>query len=167
MFQRDNILINLSKYRDILCVEVISITREQLVKFFKRMIEFSVSGQSNWYWAVVVFTFIAATTILIVPNVYPLYYIRSLFGIIFTVFLPGFVLIQTLFPRKNLSYYEILACSIGTSLAIISILGLMLSYTVGLRLNAVVATVASWTMFFDTTALYKSYKICKYRTHEV
>jgi uncharacterized membrane protein len=60
---------------------------------------------------------------------YPYAYIRNIFGMILVVFLPGYSLTMALFPRSEIDNIERTALSIGLSLAMTAIVGLILNYT--------------------------------------
>lgn len=114
--------------------------------FFKQMQPFktatldiqSFSHKFMWFWMTVILAAATSIAVFTIPeNAYPLTYIRSLLGLIFILFLPGFALIKVLFPSKvpiktsanNMGIVERLALSIGTSLAITPMVCLMLNYT--------------------------------------
>lgn len=80
--------------------------------------------------------FILIFTIFIFPD---LRAIRIILGIPFVLFLPGYSLVSALFPgKKDLEGLERLALSLGLSLALVPLIGLILNYTpFGIRLYPV------------------------------
>ena len=57
-------------------------------------------------------------------------------SILGVLFLPGFTLIKTLFPTREIDNIERTALSIGMSLALVPLVGLLLNYTPwGIRLT--------------------------------
>jgi uncharacterized membrane protein len=57
-------------------------------------------------------------------------YLRYVLGSLFVLFFPGYSLIEALYPREEeLSPLERLALSIGLSLALVPLVGLVLNYT--------------------------------------
>ena len=58
-------------------------------------------------------------------------YARYLLGSLFVLFLPGYTFIKALFPAKQLDSIERTALSIGMSLALVPMIGLLLNYTHG------------------------------------
>lgn len=90
------------------------------------------SIEAVWFW--ITTTISLATTLLIftVPEtMFPLVYLRYVLGSVFVLFLPGYSLIKTLFPTKEIDNIERTAVSIGTSLALAPVVGLLLNYSPG------------------------------------
>ncbi|MCE4629954.1 MAG: DUF1616 domain-containing protein [Desulfurococcales archaeon] len=98
----------------------------------------------------------------IVEAIMPLRYVL---GSIYVLFLPGYSLIEALYPEEGrLSDLEKLALSIGLSLAIVPLIGLVLNYTPwGIRLNPYI--VASFTLIISLlfTGSYRRYKLLSER----
>lgn len=67
---------------------------------------------------------------------YPDNLLRKALGLAFVLFFPGYVFITALFPeKKELDNLERLALSLGLSIAIVPLIGLLLNYTPwGIRL---------------------------------
>jgi hypothetical protein len=86
--------------------------------------------------------------------------LRVVFGSLFTLFLPGYSLIEALYPRGGeLSPLERLALSIGLSLALVPLLGLLLNYTPwGIRLNPTLAALSTLTLGLLLTASYRRFR---------
>ena len=64
-------------------------------------------------------------------------------GLVFVLFLPGYVLVAALYPRKDdLDLVERVALSLGLSIAVVPLIGLGLNYSPwGIRLNPILAFV--------------------------
>jgi len=118
------------------------------------------STKANWYWTSI--ALVAATTTLVftVPeNAYPIVYARYVLGSIFVLFLPGYSLIKALFPTKELDNIERLALSIGMSLALVPITGLLLNYTPwGIRTTPVTLSLLALTAAFATAAIIREHE---------
>lgn len=73
--------------------------------------------------------------------------LRIPLGLLFALFFPGYALIATLYPRKeDLSGAERVALSLGTSLAVVSLIGLGVNFVPwGFRLGPVLLSLASFT----------------------
>jgi uncharacterized membrane protein len=120
-----------------------------------------------------------ATTIAVVfaipEDLYPWVYIRYVLGTIFVLWLPGYSFIKALFPKdlpfarglartletseKNLDTIERAALSLGMSLALVPIVGLLLNYTPwGIRLAPISISLLALTIVFSTTAVIRDYK---------
>jgi len=85
---------------------------------------------------------------------------RIVFGSLFTLFLPGYSLVEALYPRGDeLSPLERLALSIGLSLALVPLLGLLLNYTPwGIRLDPTLAALSTLTLGLLLIASYRRYR---------
>ncbi|MEM0491613.1 MAG: DUF1616 domain-containing protein [Acidilobaceae archaeon] len=112
-----------------------------------------------WMWTIILLVFSTLTTIWLSDTIWPLKYIRYVLGTIYTLFLPGYATIEALYPREeDLKPLEKLALSIGLSLAIVPLLGLILNYTPwGIRLEPVLATLALYITATTIIALYRKY----------
>lgn len=90
--------------------------------------------------AVGVATVLLLGTILLLPDT-P---IRIILGLPFVLFFPGYVLISALYPRRDdLDGIERLALSLGLSLAVVPLIGLVLNYTPwGIRLTPILISLA-------------------------
>jgi len=119
--------------------------------------KYIVSPKAYWYWIIIALSL--ATTILIftVPeNDYPIVYARYILGAIFVLWLPGYALIKALFPTKEIDQIERVALSIGMSLALVPITGLLLNYTPwGIRLTPVTLSLLALTVTLATAALIR------------
>ncbi|MCZ7399995.1 MAG: DUF1616 domain-containing protein [Candidatus Methanoperedens sp.] len=74
--------------------------------------------------------------------------IRTILGIPLVLFIPGYVLIAALFPKKNdLDGIERIALSFGLSIAIVPLLGLGLNFTPwGIRFGPILATLILFSL---------------------
>ncbi len=83
-------------------------------------------------------------------------FLRVIFALPMILFIPGYVLIATLFPGKDdLDSIERLALSFGLSIAIVPLIGLALNYTPwGIRLDPIVISLAAFTTVLLFLAQY-------------
>jgi len=90
---------------------------------------------------------------------------RIVFGSLFVLFLPGYSLIEVLYPKESdLSPMERLALSIGLSLALVPLVGLMLNYSPwGIRLDPIVASLSMLTLALLLTSAYRKFSLLKLR----
>jgi len=135
-----------------------------------------VTEQALWYWITITTAIVTAATVFAIPeDFYPWVYIRYVLGTIFVLWLPGYSFIKALFPKdlpfarglartletseKNLDTIERAALSLGMSLALVPIVGLLLNYTPwGIRLAPISLSLLALTAVFATTAVIRDYK---------
>lgn len=93
-------------------------------------------------------------------------YVRTIFAIPTILFIPGYVLITALFPNKDdMGITERISIGFGLSIAIVSLLGLFLSLTFGIRLIPILITLYTYTIIIVLVVIYrqgKSQKSQKY-----
>jgi hypothetical protein len=126
------------------------------------------SNHAVWYWITMTLTLATMLVVFVVPeNDFPLVYLRYLLGIIFILWLPGYAFIKALFPRplplrtsdKDLDTIERAALSLGMSIALVPIVGLLLNYTPwGIRLAPIVLSLVGLTAIFATAAVIREYQ---------
>jgi hypothetical protein len=122
------------------------------------------SSEAYWFWTTTSLAIATAITVFTVPeDAYPIVYIRYALGSIFVLWLPGFTLIKALFPsKKEMDTIERTALSIGLSLAIVPIVGLLLNYTPwGIRLTPITISLLALTITFATAALIREHQTKK------
>jgi len=124
---------------------------------------------ATWFWTVI--TLMAATLIAVftIPSAsYPLVYVRYALGIIFILWLPGYCLTKMLFPKKKtlsdkdkreLDLIERAAISIGVSLAIVPMIGLLLNYTPwGIAMTPIVLSLIAVTTILAVAGVTREYQ---------
>jgi hypothetical protein len=124
--------------------------------------------KSVWYWTILIFEVITIILVFTIPeNFYPWFYFRNIFGLIFVLILPGYVFVKAIFPIKILNVrvasqfekIERLALSLGMSLALVSIIGLLLYYSPwGVEITPLVFGLLMFTLIFSSIALIREYR---------
>ncbi len=116
--------------------------------------------ENSWFYLITGAVLGTLLSIYLLPDSLPWIAIRWILGSIFVLYLPGFVIVEALFPeRKELSGIERLALSLGLSLAVVPLLGLVLNYTPwGIRLTPVTVTLSLTTLLVGLIATYRKYK---------
>jgi len=78
-------------------------------------------------------------------------------GLVFVLFLPGYVLVAALYPRRDdLDLVERLALSLGLSIAVVPLIGLGLNYSPwGIRLNPILAFLTLFIVLAASVAMYR------------
>ena len=126
------------------------------------------SNHAYWYWTTITLTFATALLVFTIPeDAFPLAYARYILGTIFVLWLPGYTFIKALFPTKvpiqtsseDLDKIERIALSIGMSLALVPITGLLLNYTPwGIRLTPITTSLLALTTIFATAAVIREHQ---------
>ncbi|MGB9841316.1 MAG: DUF1616 domain-containing protein [Candidatus Bathyarchaeales archaeon] len=126
------------------------------------------TNSALWYWITIAAASITTILVFAVPeNAYPISYLRNIFGAIFVLWLPGYAFIKALFPAstplktssESLDRIERVALSLGMSLALVPIVGLILNYTPwGIRLAPVTLSLLALTAVFATAAVIREHQ---------
>lgn len=127
------------------------------------------SDRAIWYWIIWALTLgTVAATLTIPENAFPIVYLRYALGLVFVIWLPGYAFVRVLFPtvsssgdsKENFDMIERIAFSIGLSLALVPLVGLMLNYTpFGIRLGPIVLSLTGLTLIFATGAAAREHAI--------
>lgn len=118
---------------------------------------------SFWFWATIALIAASVLSLYLTDIVPQIIYLRYVTGSILVLFIVGYVTVELLYPDEgSLSDLERLALSIGLSLAIVPLLGLVLNYTPwGIRLTPVLVTILTYTIATCFGAAYRKYKHIK------
>lgn len=119
-----------------------------------------------WFWTTIALTLATVATVFTIPETaYPLVYIRYVLGIIFVLWLPGYAFIKVLFPEqlpiktseKDLDIIIRIALSIGMSMVLVPIVGLLLNYIpwAGIRLTPIILSLVALTVIFAIVAVLR------------
>jgi len=95
------------------------------------------------------------------PDDFPLVVFRWVLGSVFVLFIPGYVAVEALFPKgRELDGIERLALSVGLSLAMVPLVGLLLNYTPwGIRLDPIMASLTILTIGLALVAFARRFKL--------
>jgi hypothetical protein len=123
------------------------------------LMKYFFSGWAVWFWVVFGLASAASVMVFVVPeDAFPLVYARYVFGSVFVLFLSGYSLIKVLFSSKELDNIERFALSIGLSLALVPIVGLLLNYTPwGIRTTPVTLSLLGLTLVFSSAAVVRDF----------
>jgi len=124
------------------------------------------SSHVVWFWLLVASVIATFSLIYLTPQNPPFTYLRYGFGSLFVLYLPGAALIELLYPKpKDLSQLERLALSIGLSLALVPLVGLILNYTPwGIRLDPIFASLSLLTLGLASGAVARKYSLLRLET---
>ncbi len=114
---------------------------------------------SLWFWTSVMVLGLTLFTVYFSWISPLILYMRYVLGSIMVLYLPGMALIEALYPgERELSPLERLALSIGLSLAVVPLIGLILNYTPwGIRLNPILVSLTVYTLGLLVLAAYRKY----------
>ena len=112
---------------------------------------------------------ISLATVLVIytmPSEFPFVAVRWVLGSVFVLFIPGYVTVEALFPKgRELDSIERFALSVGLSLALVPLVGLLLNYTPwGIRLTPIVISLTILTIGLAAIALARQYRISAERS---
>ena len=90
--------------------------------------------------------------------------LRTILGLPFILFIPGYFLIFALFPgektEKGIDLIERIALSFGLSLAVVPLIGFLLNYTLwGITLESILSSTFLFILVTGLVAMYRWYKI--------
>jgi hypothetical protein len=114
-----------------------------------------------WLYASLAISVATIVAIYTLPAELPLVAIRWVLGSLFVLFIPGYVTVEALFPKgRELDTIERFALSVGLSLALVPLVGLLLNYTPwGIRLNPIVVSLTLLTVGLAMVALAREYRL--------
>jgi uncharacterized membrane protein len=107
---------------------------------------------------------ISLATVLViymVPAEFPWAISRWVLGSVFLLFLPGYVTVETLLPEsREPNGIERFALSVGLSLALVTLIGLLLNYTTwGISLTPIVISLSIFTLGVAIVGLGRRYRV--------
>ena len=119
-----------------------------------------------WLYASLAVSFATVFMIYAMPSEFPLVALRWIFGSVFVLFIPGYVTVEALFPKgRELDSIERFALSVGLSLALVPLVGLLLNYTPwGIRLTPIVISLTVLTVGLAVIALARQYRTSSARS---
>jgi len=124
--------------------------------------------ESRWYWMTIGLAIATTLIVFAIPeDIFPIIYARYILGSVFVLWLPGYSLTKALFPPEakseksggNFDSTTRVALSMGLSLALVPLVGLLLNYTPwGIRLNSVTLSLFLSVLFFATVGVIKEHQ---------
>jgi len=114
-----------------------------------------------WFYLALTASLGTVLVIYAVPSESSLVVLRWVLGSFFVLFIPGYVAVEALFPRgRELDAIERFALSVGLSLALVPLIGLLLNYTPwGIRLTPIVISLTAFTLTVAIVALVREFRI--------
>ena len=131
---------------------------------FKSFFSFLVDLPRSWvFWFLLGITSITFLSVYRLPSSVPWSYLRWIDGTVFLGFAPGLGLVRVLFgPRRQLDGAETVALSIGLSLAVSSLVGILLNFSPGgISLDSIVFAVATLVILLACTSAARDYSFLR------
>jgi len=153
-----------------LLVELEAEKEIKLVKssFIQKGWRFSLSSETFWYWVIIFLCSITIGFVFFVPDdIGSLLYVQYLVGIPFVLYLPGYALMNTVFPngvlkttgQTSLGLIERVVMNFSFSLALTAILSFILTYTPwGLTSSTLVLSMSAFTITLSTYNVVRNYR---------
>jgi len=143
------------------------VTLEDVPPVTKSLSEYLRLWERNvWFYVSLVVSFATLFIIYALPSEFPFVALRWVLGSVFVLFIPGYVTVEALFPKgRELDSIERFALSVGLSLALVPLVGLLLNYTPwGIRLTPIVISLTILTVGLAVIALARQYKTSSARS---
>lgn len=114
---------------------------------------------SGWLWSTMIVCGAAIMSVFIISDIFPFNIVWSVLGSVFVLYLPGYALLRFFFGiRAEMDSLESFALSVGLSLALVPLMGLLLNYLPwGIRLGSIVASLSLLTLTFMIAAATRQY----------
>ena len=116
-------------------------------------------SENVWFYLVLAASLATFLAVYVLPQTLPFIVVRWFFGTVYVLYLPGYALLQALFPG-GLGSDGVLrfALSVGLSVAVAPLIGLLLNYTPwGIRLDPIVVGLSLFTLAMSFLGLYRRY----------
>jgi len=115
--------------------------------------------KSLWFYASIIASVFSALAVYMIPANSPLLVLRWVLGLLFVLFLPGYVAIQAIYPSAELYGFDRLALSVALSIVLDMFSGLALNYTPWrLRLTPILLLLGTLTICFAILALARQFE---------
>ena len=115
--------------------------------------------RNAWYLASIATSLVAVLVAYVVPPDSPLVFLRWGFGLLFVLFIPGYVTVEALLPSASqLKGLERYAVSVGTTLVLDMLMGFSLNYTPwGIELTSVLVSLTVFSIVAANIALVRKF----------
>ena len=127
--------------------------------FFDYIIR-SYNGLSLWLTTAA--TCLIMALVFLLPNMGPWSYMRMITGAVFVLYIPGNALVQLFFAHRNMEQTEQIVLSVVLSIALISIIGLILKYILlALTVESAVISIGILSITLSAVANYRHFLYAK------
>jgi uncharacterized membrane protein len=124
--------------------------------------------KGRWYLGIFTAGIIAIILVHFIPdNLYPLVFLRYIFGALLIIWLPGYSFIRAIFGLKirfeipkSIDTFQSIGLVLCSNLAIVPFTGLILNFTPwGIGLTSIIFGLFIFTMFFGSIALIRECQV--------
>ena len=113
-----------------------------------------------WFYGAVLTALLTTLIVYTLPEDLPLVAVRYVFGSVFVLFVPGYVTVEALFPKRELDGIERFALSVGLSLALVPLIGLLLNYSPwGIRLTPIIVSLVLFTLAVACVGVARRFRV--------
>ena len=118
-----------------------------------------------WFYLSVAASLLTVLVAFEIPTNSPLVIARYILGSVFVLFIPGYVTVEALFPKgREMDGIERFALSVGLSLALVPLIGLLLNYTPwGIRLTPIVLSLVIFTVGVAAVGVVRRFRLSQER----
>ena len=117
---------------------------------------------NSWLYVVVATAAVTLCAVYLLPQTYPFVVIRWVAGSILVLWLPGYVTLRALFPKRELDNVMDFALSLGLSLALVPLMGLALNYTRwGITLDSLIVSLTLYVIAVGFAAAGRSFQLLR------
>jgi hypothetical protein len=114
--------------------------------------------RNAWFYTSMIISLATVLAVGVLPSEFPFVALRWGVGLAFVLFVPGYVAVQGLCERLDLDSIERLILSVGLSITLVMLLGLVLNFTPwGIRLTPVVLSLVLLTGGIAIITLARQY----------
>ncbi len=118
-----------------------------------------------WYYASISISLVTILIAYTIPPTSPVVILRWCFGLVFVLFLPGYLMVEALMPTSELRGFDRYAISVGASLVLDMLIGLLLNYTPWrLQLLPIVTSLTAFSICSATIALVRKFMATAWTT---
>jgi hypothetical protein len=141
--------------------------RDKNSKIPSPFISYLLSPHIFWYWKIIIISIVTIFTSLgFLKENLIFNYARYIFGSIYLMYLPGYCIFKNLYIYEDIDKIKESVLSIGISVSVVSIIGIILNYTPwGISIEPILILNTILILFLSTIALKREYdyKITTYK----
>lgn len=111
-----------------------------------------------YFYLSLIISFATVIVVFAMPPAFPFIMFRWVLGLLFVLFVPGYVAVESLFGFAEFDVFERVALSVGLSITLAMFVGLLVNYTPWrITLTPIVVSLTVLTVILDIAALLRRY----------